>query len=307
MRSPAAAAFAMLSFASVLSAGWNPFAPKVTFTRRIPAPNNLGPLKTLCLVEIRGGDSVEFSRHFKNRVSTDAVFTLDDATASGVPMSRLTGDAREAIDFRKEHSADVYMGVNLGGCSSNLQSAARTVKQKDKSTITKTYYWYTAICTATARLVDGKDGRELASFSATGDAKSAESEKMYGFESTSTEGSARQDLVGKVAAQFTPRLDKESVVLDKKAPQFKPAMERIKTSELTEARRIWEEALPSNSQSGGLTFNLAAVSEALGDADAARKYYTDAMNLSPTEKRFSLELAKFEQRERDKAALLVRP
>lgn len=307
MRCAVAVALATLSFAPVVTAGWNPFAPKVTFTRRIPAPHNLGPLQKLSLVEIRGANSADFLRLFENRVTADAVFSLTDATAEGLTANRLTGDEKEAKAFRKEHPADVYLGINLGGCSSNLQSAARQEKQKDKSTITKTYYWYTATCSATARLIDGNDGRELASFSATGDEKSAESEKMYGFEATSTEGSALQDLVRAVSAQFTPRLDKESVVLDKKAPQFKPAMERIKASQLAEARRIWEEALPSNSQSGTLNFNLAAVSEALGDAEAARKYYTDAMNLSPTEKRYSMELAKFEQRERDKAALLVRP
>lgn len=307
MRCNAVAALAILSFAPLVNAGWNPFAPKVTFTRRIPAQNNLGPLQKLTMVETRGEDSAEFLRHFKNRVSADGVFTLTDATTAGVPLSRLTGDDKATKAFRKDHPADVYMGVNLGGCSSNLQSAAREEKQKDKSKVTKTYYWYTANCTATARLINGKDGRELASYSATGDAKSAESQKMYGFEATGTKGSALQELVGRVSAQFTPRQDKESVVLDKKAPQFKPAMERIKASQIAEARRIWEEALPSDSRSGPLHFNLAAVSEALGDADAARKYYTDAMNLSPAEKRYSLELAQFEQRERDKAALLVRP
>jgi len=306
MRRNAAAALGILFFAPLVDAGWNPFAPKVTFTRRIPAPHNLGPLQNLTLVEIRGGDVADFSRHFKTRVVDDAVFTLTDATAAGVPLTRLTGDDKAAKDFRKEHPADAYLGVNLGGCPSTLQSQAREEKQKDKSKVMRTYYWYTANCSATGRLIDGS-GRELALFSVTSDSKSAESQKMYGFEAGATERSALQELVGKVSAKFTPRLDKESVVLDKKAPQFKAAMEKIKASQLTEARQILEAALASNSRSGPLNFNLAAVAEALGDADAARTYYTDAMNLSPSEKRFSMELAKFEQRERDKAALLIRP
>jgi tetratricopeptide (TPR) repeat protein len=55
------------------------------------------------------------------------------------------------------------------------------------------------------------------------------------------------------------------------------------------------ERAPS-SASAPIHYNLAAVSEAMGETEAARKHYDIAVRLAPKERRYRLEARMFERR-----------
>lgn len=289
------------------ASGWNPFAPKVTFTRRVPAPHNLGPLTRIALIELSGENALIFSHNFKQAVAADGVFELTDATSERGSLSKLTRDDKPAKEFRKAHPADVYIGVNISRCSTHPASRIHREKQKDKSYVTKTYYWVTSSCNAIVRLIDGRDGRELTSFPVTSTRKSGESLQIYGYAAATVEAEALRSLVNDVRSGFTPRSEEESIVLDKKSPKFKDAMQQIKNRKIENARQLWEDTLAAGEESAALHYNLAAVCEALGDATAAREHYTEASKLDSASKLYREELGRFETREKQKAALLLRP
>ena len=289
------------------ASAWSPFAPKVTFTRRVPAPHNLGPLTRLGLVELSGENAHTFSHNFKQAVAADGVFEMTDATSERSSLSKLVRNDKPAKEFRKAYPADVYLGVNISRCFTYPVSRVHREKQKDKSYVTKTYYRVTSSCNAVVRLIDGRDGRELTSYPVSSNRKSAESLQIYGYEAATVEAAALRALVNDVRAGFTPRSEEESIVLDKNAPKFKVAMQQIKNRKIENARKLWEDTLAAGEESAALHYNLAAVCEALGDATSAREHYNDATKLDSASKQYREELSRFEAREKQKAALLLRP
>jgi len=67
-------------------------------------------------------------------------------------------------------------------------------------------------------------------------------------------------------------------------------MSMIDAGKLADGRAIWEAALRRHRESAALNFDLGAVTEAMGDLEAARGYFQAAVKLSPNETRYKSEL-----------------
>ena len=70
----------------------------------------------------------------------------------------------------------------------------------------------------------------------------------------------------------------------------------IDAGKLNAARAIWEAALRRHRDSAALNFDLGALTEAIGDLEAARGYFQAAVKLSPNETRYKSELHLFRKR-----------
>src|SRR5262249_1027884 len=92
------------------------------------------------------------------------------------------------------------------------------------------------------------------------------------------------------AEMITPRVVKETIELEERAPSFEEGMAMIDANRLQDARAIWEVALQRNRNSAALNYNLAAVCEAAGDAASAKKYFQSAVRLAPNESRYRAEM-----------------
>ncbi len=98
------------------------------------------------------------------------------------------------------------------------------------------------------------------------------------------------------AEAITPRLVKESIELDPGAPSFDEAYAMITADRLADARAIWEASARRHRDSAPLFFDLGAISEAMGDLTAARRYFELALQRSPQDVRYKTELGLFMKR-----------
>jgi tetratricopeptide (TPR) repeat protein len=98
------------------------------------------------------------------------------------------------------------------------------------------------------------------------------------------------------AEMITPRQIRESIELDDTAPSFAEGMAMISSDRLQDARAIWEVALRQHRDSAPLYYDLGAVSEAIGDFGAARRYLQSAVRLLPDERRYRQELQLLQRR-----------
>ena len=94
----------------------------------------------------------------------------------------------------------------------------------------------------------------------------------------------------------TPRRVRESIELDARAPEVERAMLLIDAGRLSAARTLWQRALERAPESAPIQFNIAALSEAMGEIGAAREHYGRAIQLAPKERRYKLEARLFERR-----------
>jgi tetratricopeptide (TPR) repeat protein len=305
----AAVTLCSLLLASTAVAGWNPFAPKVVYTRTVPAPHNLGPLRDVDVVEINA--SGEGSRAFRDAflawIDQGKFFNFRDVHKDGVTISRMLSDKREQKDFLARYPADVLLRIDFDGCIANDRTRVDQQKDKNGNKISKTKYWTTAECRASGQIFDAADGRELGTFNVTGEDQSSESEKMYSYTHDGTVNGAAAEAAHRLHQQFTPRQEKEGVVLEKEAPAFKEAMAYIKNDRLADAKAVWEAELAKSPSNPALLYDLGAVNEAFGDATAARKYYEAAQQAKPSDERYGKAITTLDSRVRDAEALKKRP
>ena len=284
--------------------------PRVTLTRVAPAPYNLGPVRTLGLVETRGsrGPLPRFVSAFVSTVRTSGFHQLTDLrTAGGRLVTLRLGDAVPAARaFRAQWPADVYVGLDLTSCTALQRTEIYRETDRRGNTIIKTRYWAEAECEARVEMVDGRTGAELAVIEATGQHTSGKIE----FWSTSVSDEALAKAAAEAAAQavllFTPRRVEEAIYLEKDAPAAVEGIAKIEAGQYPDARVLSEEALRTHPESATLNYNLGAVSEALGDPSAARIYYQRAIAFAPVVARYRDALRLLEQRLAEAEALRKR-
>lgn len=301
--------FVLVAFAATSAFAWNPFAPKVTYERIVPAAHNLGPVKKLALIEVKGPhDEVQtYSKSLVAWIAGEKYFQFADARATSPSPSQIEKNASARAEFRKKYDSEVLLAVELSGCSSRQQSRVDTEKDKDGNKVKVTKFWVTADCGGTARLLDANDGREIASFAVRGEDKSYPSSSVLPYIEEGIVNGALAEMASRTQRAFTPRQEKEGIVLEKKTPAFKEAMARIKKGQLQEARQLWESQLGASASVAPLQYNLGAVSEALGDSANARKYYEAAAAAAPGEERYRKALLTLDQRLKEAEALKRRP
>jgi tetratricopeptide (TPR) repeat protein len=209
--------------------------------------------------------------------------------------------ARDAKAFRRDWPADVYVGLGI-----ELQSHDRHERHKKKTNdgeVEENRYFGEADCELNVRLLDARDGRELATFSVTQSARSSTGDNATSGMRGEAEDRAIEGAVADAVSQFTPRRVQERLALDKKAPLGPEGLKLVDAGDLAGTRRLWEKALDANPESAPLRYNLGAVCEALRDRRAARQYYEDALRLNPGEPKYREALDALEARARDAKAL----
>ena len=279
--------------------------PAVTVTHLQPAPYNLGPARTLVLVEVGGSLMAEerLARSFLDQVAGGGVLTIQDATRDRMRLASLGSGsaARDAKEFRRTWPADVYVGI-----ASELQSHSRSErhrKKSDEGDVEVVRYFVEAECEVRVRLLDAKDGRELASFSVSESGVSSKRDFNSSDLRAEAEAAAIDSAVADAVSQFAPRMVSERIALDKDAPLAADGIKLVEAGDLAAARRLWEKGLETNAPSAPLRYNLGAVCEALRDRRSARQYYEDAVRLNPAEPKYREALEALDARRRDSKAL----
>lgn len=281
-------ALLLLALATTVSA-----SPRISFLRRVPAAHDLAPAERIAVIYAIGDSDqiATFVQRFVDVVGRAGTLRVTNA------VDRYALDADALARVRHTHPADAYLGVNVFTCSGTERTAEGSEHDVDGGRVKKTHHWIDATCSARVDVL-GADGRKLFSYHVRGEGTSpraaslSEDEKNVAYEQA-----ARYAAI--VAAEaITPRSVRESIELDDSAPAFDDGMAMIDAGKLADARAIWEAALRRHRESAALNFDLGALSEAMGDVEAARGYFQAAVKMSPREPRYKNELELFRRRAR---------
>jgi len=266
--------------------------PRLTFTRRVPAPHDLAPAEHVVVIRAIGDNrSVDdFVEDFADTVSRAGTLRIENA----VDRNHHTIDAQ----MMREHPADAYVAVNQFTCSGHEKNAEGS--EHDPTTgdrIKRMHHWVDVRCTARVEIL-GSNGKMLVSYGVMGEGTSPRSTELSDDERAVAYSQAAHYAAVRAAEEITPRFVRESIELDEHAPQFDEAFSMIRSGRLEDSRAIWSAALRRHADSPALNFDLAAVCEALGDLDAAHRYFQAAVKLSPKETHYRSELELFRKRVR---------
>ena len=270
------------------------FAARVTFTRVIPPPHDLGMAQRAAVIYAIG-DSEKITTFVERFIdyAGRATLRIDNAVENNRHLSALNDASLRTI--RQEHPADVYIGVNAFSCSGTQRSAEGSERDAFGERVRRLHMWVDAACDA--RLdVYATNGRKLFAFRVHGEGTSPRAVELSDEERDVAYEQAARYAALDAADAITPRIVRESIELDDTAPAFDEGVSLIYANRLTEARKLWQATLRRQRQSAALNFNLSAVCEALGDMKSAEEYLRAAVRLSPTEARYRYGLDSFLQR-----------
>ncbi|HEY6140856.1 MAG TPA: tetratricopeptide repeat protein [Thermoanaerobaculia bacterium] len=275
-------------------------APRISFVRRVAAAHDLAPAERVAVIYAIGDSDkvLTFVDRFVDVVARAGTLRIVNAVENNHHYAGLDGGSITAL--RHDHPADAYLGVNVFTCSGVERSAEGSEHDVDGGRIKRTHHWIDATCTARVDVL-GRDGRKLFSYHVRGEGTSPRATTLSDDEKEVAYEQAARYAANVAAEEITPRSVRESIELEESAPAFGDGMAMIDAGRLNDARAIWEEALRRHRDSAALNFNLAALSEATGDLEAARGYFQAAVKLSPKETRYKSELQLFQKRVRRSA------
>lgn len=236
------ALLSLLAFSFVLAS----CGPTVTVSRVVPAPYNLGAIRTIVLVESHGLDSASdrFAIGVVGESRRLGFYEVVDARSAGVTLEDLRGDRKtdRVSRFRHEHPADVFAQTEVLSCGARMNSEAYTDKEMDKDgnehEVKKTRYWYGGECEVHVTLVDARDGHELASFGLLGQDASSKTDGRDTWRESIVAGNALSHAVDAAVARFTPHRVNEAIDLDKKAPLAKEGIKLVDDGKYAQARSL---------------------------------------------------------------------
>jgi len=258
------------------------------------AAHDLAPAERLAVIYAIG-DSIKieaFLEHFVDLVSRAGLLRITNAVENN---HHLIVDDVSMRAVRRQHPADVYLGINRFTCSGEERSAEGSEYLDSGERVKRMHHWIDAVCSARVDVV-GADGKQLFSYTVRGEGTSPRSASLTEDERDVAYEQAARYAAVIAADEITPRSVREAIELDDTAPSFEEGFAMISSDRPEDARSIWQAAASRHSESASLYFNLAAVSEAIGDLPAARDYYEKATLLSPKERRYATELRLFRRR-----------
>jgi tetratricopeptide (TPR) repeat protein len=271
---------------------------RVTFMRTLPATYDLGRAESIAVVYAIG-DNEKISRFvetFVEQMNRSGILRAESAIEYGQHFLTGTPDEGTVQTLRKRHPAEVYIGVNPFTCSLLERSGEGSTHDPDGARVKRVHGWADASCRARIDVIRANDMKRLFSFFVRGEGTSPRVVKLTSDErSIALEQAARYAAVT-AAGSLTPRRVRESIQLRDDAPAFDDGAPFIDGGKLEEARAVWTRALQKEPSSPALHFNIAVVSEALGDLGTARRHFEQARHLSPTDTRYRVELELFERR-----------
>jgi tetratricopeptide (TPR) repeat protein len=280
----------VLQATAALAAG-----PHISFTRVVPAPHDLAPAQRVAVVYAIGDNQkiTTFIEEFVEYIERSRTLRVENAVEDNQHLSAFDGAAMKRL--RHDHPADAYIGVSLFTCDGAERHAEGSERDVDGGRVKRLHQWVDASCLA--RLdIRSDTGRRLFSFTAHGEGTSPRAVALTAEEKEVAYQQAARYAALNAADMITPRIARETIELDDSAPSFDEGMAMIRSERFQDARAIWEVALRQHRDSGPLNYNLAALCEAIGDFDAAHRYFQAAIKLSPSEPLYRQELRLLQRR-----------
>lgn len=268
-------------------------AERLTFTRTIPSPHDLGNAHHFVFIYALGdSDKMRlFVDTVASQISRLDDMDVEDVTDRGQHLFG-TPDERVLHELHKRHPADAYLGVKRFTCHSDTHTSAS--ERKDAQHHDRR--WIEATCEARLDVLDGASLQRLFAIDLHGKGASVPAETLaLDDEDHALDEAARHAALDAVE-NIAPRRVKESIELDESAPGFDEAIVRIYAGQYDQARTVFQNAQAHGGPSAALHFDIAAVCEAAGDLACARMHYEQAQALAPADKRFRRELKMFLRR-----------
>ncbi|HEV8432603.1 MAG TPA: tetratricopeptide repeat protein [Thermoanaerobaculia bacterium] len=272
-------------------------APRVAFVRTIAPLHNLGGSEVVIIYALGDAPKLDtFLDTFLDRTNRSEELRIETQLDH---IKRLHGEWPDAVvvrRIRREHPADVYLGVNHFTCSTTQRGGEGSEHTTAGERIRRHHVWADAVCRGRMDVIDPATARRLFSFDVHGEGTSPRVTDVTEEERNIAAEQAAHFAAVQAAEMVTPRRIRESIELDARAPEMDRAMLLINAGRLAAARNVWKRALERAPDSAPLHYNIAAVSEAMGNVDVARDHYSAAVRLAPKERWYRLEAKMFERR-----------
>ncbi|HJW94230.1 MAG TPA: tetratricopeptide repeat protein [Thermoanaerobaculia bacterium] len=285
------AVFAALLLPVITSA-----APRLNFIRNVPALHELAGERVTILYAIGDSNKVDtFLDVFADHTNRASTLKVENAVDHAQHLVSASTDESTLRRIRRDHPADVYLGVNAFTCTMNDHNGEGSEHDTAGDRVKRHHVWTDAVCTARIDVLDA-NAKRVESFTVRGEGTSPRVAEMTPEErGIALEQAARYAALS-AAESVTPRRVRESIELDDTAPSFGEILAMIQADRLSDARAILETGLRQHPSSGALHFDMAAVCEALGDLQAARDHFREALRLVPGSKPYRTELDLFKRR-----------
>jgi tetratricopeptide (TPR) repeat protein len=256
--------------------------------------HDLAPAESLAVIYAMGdSNKIEaFVEHFVDLVSRAGVLRIANAVENNHHM--LVDDV-SLRTVRRAHPADAYLGINRFTCAGTERSAEGSETLDSGDRVKRMHHWIDAVCSARIDVLNA-DGTRMLSYTARGEGTSPRSVSLSADERDVAFDQATRYAAVSAAEGITPRSVRETIELDESAPSFDDGFSMVSSERLEDARAIWQAAAVRHRNSAPLYFDLGAVSEAMGDFNAALDYFEKAARLSPKERRYATELRLFHRR-----------
>jgi hypothetical protein len=266
---------------------------RVSFIRTVPAAHDLKAERVAVAYAIGDNERIgSFVDHLAAYASRSGTIRVED-----VVENNQHGSFSETMlkSLRKKHPADAYIGVSLFTCVGAERHGEVGETTAGGERIRSKVQWLDAVCTAKLDIRNA-NGKPLATFMTHGEGTSPRVSALGPDERAIAYEQAARFAAIAAAESFVPRMVREAIELDDRAPAFEEASDMVRSDRLRDARVIWEAALSKHRNSGPLHFNLAAICEAMGDVEAADRYYRSAAAVAPADARIRTALGEFRKR-----------
>lgn len=273
-------------------------APRISFTRTIPAPYDLGNAEDVAVIYAIGdSDKIDtFVAVLVDQTNDAGTLRATNATTRGSHFVADEPDARTIKDLRRNHPADVYLGVKVFTCQTKPGEAELGTRNPDGTRVRRRRVWVDAACSARIDVMGGSDLRRRFSYRVRGEGTSPRVDEITDEEKEIALTQAARYAAVEASESITPRHLRETIELDDRAPAFDEGMAMIDVERFEAARTLWETALQRQPESAALHHNIAAVAEAMGDREASARHWAEARRLAPNEKLYQREWRRFQRR-----------
>lgn len=268
---------------------------RVTFTRIVPPARSLGDANRIAVVYAIGDNEKvgTFVEYFVEYAAESGQLNVVNLVDNNLHMASFDEKSLRAVQRR--YPADAYVGMSAFTCSGTERAGEIGEKDQDGRRFRTEVQWFDAVCTAKVD-IRRADGRRLMTFMTHGEGTSPRVTRITDDDRDIAYEQAARYAALSAAESIAPRVLRESIELDERAPAFAEAAEMIRADRLGEARSFWEARLPQNRGSAALQYDLGVLCEALGDVNAAHAYYSSAARVAPQESRYRSALEQFRRR-----------
>lgn len=284
---------AVCALAAVDAAG-----ARIVYTRHMPPAHNLGG-DDIIVVHAAGETlpADEFLDTFVDRTTRAGLMRMDTVARRQL-FARHKPNASAMRRLRRLYPREVYLALDRVECSTSEKSGEGSTYNTDGVRVKRRHRWVDALCHVTVAVLDPDTGRPRVSLDVSGEGTSPRVVQLTDEERAIAVGQAVHMAGVNAADLVTPRRIRESIELSENVPEFHRVIAMINANRLEDARRLLQASLSTRGARPEIHLDIAAISEALGDDVTARRHYLRAAELDPKERRYALELYRFDRRHR---------